>query len=90
MTTSTGWRTDAQIVYQSLREEILTGQLRPGHHLREIPLAERFGVSRTGTAGRSAAPRPFPHRPGRRHPYSDQPRVPRRAWQATHNTAAQP
>jgi DNA-binding GntR family transcriptional regulator len=39
--------TDAQAVYADLREQILSGALPPGTPLREIPLAERFGVSRT-------------------------------------------
>ena len=39
--------TDARAVYQKLREEITTGALPPGAPLREIPLARRFGVSRT-------------------------------------------
>jgi DNA-binding GntR family transcriptional regulator len=39
--------TDAKSVYGRLREEIVSGALRPGSPLREIALAERFGVSRT-------------------------------------------
>ena len=39
--------TDAKSVYQKLRDEIAAGALPPGSPLREIPLAERFGVSRT-------------------------------------------
>ncbi|MCT2581516.1 GntR family transcriptional regulator [Actinophytocola gossypii] len=39
--------TDARSVYQKLRDEIAAGALPPGSPLREIPLAERFGVSRT-------------------------------------------
>jgi DNA-binding GntR family transcriptional regulator len=39
--------TDAQAVYADLRGQILTGVLPPGTPLREIALAERFGVSRT-------------------------------------------
>jgi DNA-binding GntR family transcriptional regulator len=39
--------TDAKSVYGSLRDEIVSGALRPGSPLREIALAERFGVSRT-------------------------------------------
>lgn len=34
-------------IYQSLRSEIVTGELSPGTPLREVMLAERFGVSRT-------------------------------------------
>jgi DNA-binding GntR family transcriptional regulator len=39
--------TDAKAVYDKLRAEITSGALAPGSPLREIPLAERFGVSRT-------------------------------------------
>ena len=39
--------TDAKAVYRKLREEITSGALSPGSPLREIPLATRFGVSRT-------------------------------------------
>jgi DNA-binding GntR family transcriptional regulator len=39
--------TDAQQVYRTLREEIAAGLLAPGSPLREISLADRFGVSRT-------------------------------------------
>ena len=39
--------TDAKAVYRQLRDEITGGALPPGSPLREIPLAERFGVSRT-------------------------------------------
>jgi DNA-binding GntR family transcriptional regulator len=39
--------TDAQAVYADLRGQILSGDLPPGTPLREIALAERFGVSRT-------------------------------------------
>jgi DNA-binding GntR family transcriptional regulator len=39
--------TDAKQVYRILRAEIRGGVLRPGSPLREVPLAERFGVSRT-------------------------------------------
>jgi DNA-binding GntR family transcriptional regulator len=45
MTTSS--RTDAQSVYHALRAEIVAGALPPGSPLRELALAERFGVSRT-------------------------------------------
>ena len=40
-------RTDAQAVYAALRGQILSGDLPPGAPLREVALAERFGVSRT-------------------------------------------
>jgi DNA-binding GntR family transcriptional regulator len=42
-----GTCTDAQAVYADLRGQILGGALPPGTPLREIALAERFGVSRT-------------------------------------------
>jgi DNA-binding GntR family transcriptional regulator len=42
-----GTCTDAQAVYADLRRQILSGALPPGTPLREIALAERFGVSRT-------------------------------------------
>lgn len=35
------------VVFKSLRQAILTGQLKPGERLMEIPLSERLGVSRT-------------------------------------------
>ncbi len=40
-------QTLAQTVTESLRNEILHGQLRPGSRLEEVPLAEKLGVSRT-------------------------------------------
>jgi DNA-binding GntR family transcriptional regulator len=46
-TTDASGRTDAQTVYHRLRGEIVSGALPPGSPLREIALAERFGVSRT-------------------------------------------
>jgi DNA-binding GntR family transcriptional regulator len=39
--------TDAKSVYGRLREEIVSGAIVPGSPLREIALAERYGVSRT-------------------------------------------
>lgn len=36
-----------EVVFQSLREAILTGKLQPGERLMEIQLAQRLGVSRT-------------------------------------------
>lgn len=36
-----------ELVFESLREAILSGQLRPGERLMEIQLAEEMGVSRT-------------------------------------------
>ena len=35
------------VVFNTLREEILTGKLKPGERLREIHLANKMGVSRT-------------------------------------------
>lgn len=35
------------VVFQTLRESILTGELKPGERLMEIHLAEKLGVSRT-------------------------------------------
>src|SRR5438309_7655595 len=35
-----------QRVYDHLREEILTGRLKPGAELGEVPLSEQLGVSR--------------------------------------------
>jgi len=37
----------AEEVYRTLREDILSGRLRPRDHLVEVDLAERLGVSRT-------------------------------------------
>jgi len=39
--------TRTQSVTESLRELIVQGELRPGEHLQEIPLAKRLRVSRT-------------------------------------------
>lgn len=36
-----------ELVFESLREAIITGQLRPGERMMEIQLAEEMGVSRT-------------------------------------------
>lgn len=36
-----------EVVFNTLRDAILTGELKPGEHLMEIQLAERLGVSRT-------------------------------------------
>lgn len=36
-----------ELVFESLREAIISGQLRPGERLMEIQLAEEMGVSRT-------------------------------------------
>jgi DNA-binding GntR family transcriptional regulator len=36
-----------ELVFESLREAIITGRLRPGEHLMETQLAEELGVSRT-------------------------------------------
>ena len=35
------------VVFQTLRQAILKGELEPGERLMEIQLAERLGVSRT-------------------------------------------
>ena len=35
------------VVFNTLRKAILTGQLRPGERLMEVHLANRLGVSRT-------------------------------------------
>ena len=35
------------VVFNTLRQEILTGKLKPGERLREIQLADKMGVSRT-------------------------------------------
>lgn len=35
------------VVFKTLRQAILTGELKPGERLMEIPLSERLGVSRT-------------------------------------------
>ena len=35
------------VVFNTLRQEILTGELKPGERLMEIHLANRLGVSRT-------------------------------------------
>lgn len=39
--------TASDTAYQTLREEILTGRLRPGTALSEVDVAQRLGVSRT-------------------------------------------
>ncbi len=36
-----------EVVFRTLRKEILEGKLQPGERLMEIPLAEQIGVSRT-------------------------------------------
>ena len=35
------------VVFNTLRQAILTGELKPGERLMEIHLADRLGVSRT-------------------------------------------
>lgn len=35
------------VVFNTLRQEILTGKLKPGERLMEIHLANKLGVSRT-------------------------------------------
>jgi len=39
-------RTLRELVYDTLREDILSGRLRPGAELSEVALSERLGVSR--------------------------------------------
>jgi len=41
------YRSMQDIVFQTLRDEILTGKLRPGRSLSTLSLAKRLGVSRT-------------------------------------------
>ena len=36
-----------EVVFHTLREAILTGELEPGEHLMEVKLANKLGVSRT-------------------------------------------
>lgn len=36
-----------EVVFHTLREAILTGELEPGEHLMEVKLADKLGVSRT-------------------------------------------
>lgn len=40
-------RPDRDAIFAALRQEIIDGSLPPGSALREVALAERFGVSRT-------------------------------------------
>lgn len=40
-------RHDGDSIHDALRREILWGEIPPGTPLREVPLTERFGVSRT-------------------------------------------
>ncbi|WP_104126635.1 GntR family transcriptional regulator [Cryobacterium sp. Y57] len=47
MTASTGTRHDGDSIHRALREDILSGASRSGEAMREVTLAERFGVSRT-------------------------------------------
>lgn len=42
-----GYKPLREIVFESMREAILTGVLQPGERLMEIQLAEEMGVSRT-------------------------------------------
>ncbi len=35
------------VVFQTLRQAIITGEIAPGERLMEIPLAKKLGVSRT-------------------------------------------
>ena len=34
-------------IFETLQNEILEGQLQPGHRVKEAELADRFGLSRT-------------------------------------------
>lgn len=36
-----------EVIFNSLREAIIIGELRPGERLMEVQLAEKMGVSRT-------------------------------------------
>jgi DNA-binding GntR family transcriptional regulator len=47
MTSDARVRPDAQAIYEALRDEVVGGALPPGSPVREVALAERFGVSRT-------------------------------------------
>lgn len=47
MPTGTSTRPDGDAIFHVLREEILTGAHQPGDPMREVALAQRFGVSRT-------------------------------------------
>lgn len=40
-------RVDIESIFSTLRDEIVSGAHAPGTAFREVPLAERFGVSRT-------------------------------------------
>ncbi len=42
-----GGRQNVQILYESLREEILSGELSPGAVISQVQLSNRLGVSRT-------------------------------------------
>ncbi|WP_296258899.1 MULTISPECIES: GntR family transcriptional regulator [unclassified Pseudomonas] len=44
-------QTLSQKITEQLREQILSGALKPGQHLEEIPLASQLGVSRTPLRG---------------------------------------
>lgn len=43
------------VVFNTLRQAILKGELAPGERLMEIQLAQKLGVSRTPTVRRSAS-----------------------------------
>ncbi|WP_077488194.1 GntR family transcriptional regulator [Sinomonas mesophila] len=45
--TATSVRPDGDAIFIALRDEILTGIHQPGTPMREVALAQRFGVSRT-------------------------------------------
>lgn len=44
-------QTLSQKIIEQLREQILSGELKPGHRLEEVPLAAQLGVSRTPLRG---------------------------------------
>ena len=46
------WR---DVVFNTLRQSILTGELKPGERLMEIHLADKLGVSRTPSGRRFAS-----------------------------------
>src|SRR5579862_5067774 len=40
-------RTQADVAASHLRDRIVKGEIKPGFHLQEVPLAEELGMSRT-------------------------------------------
>ena len=45
MSTGLGYRTKADLVYERLRERVITGELQPGDRVPMIRIAQEFGVS---------------------------------------------